>query len=97
MGFDFSINKDIVAGFDTRFTRNFAKIKLVAGETKHFSMKFENNFGNHEWELNMNMTTRFGSNVVDHIKPALSFRSNNVKYHPVFKIINVPDIKVSEK
>jgi ABC-type polysaccharide/polyol phosphate transport system ATPase subunit len=95
MGFDFMINKDITAGFDTRFTDDFAKIELKKSTSRHFTMNFANTFGNHKWELAMNMTTNYGNNIVDHIKPVLEFQSNNLNYHPVFKVLNVPKIMVS--
>lgn len=97
MGFDFTINQEIIAGFDTRFVEDSARIKLDAHQSKHFTMTFANTFGNHEWSLNMNMTTGLGSNVTDHIKQAFSFQSNNVKYHPVFKVLNVPKIEILDK
>ena len=97
MGFDFTINKEIIAGFDTRFTDDYAKISIDPYEVKHFILDFSNKFGNHEWELNMNMTVNSGNDIVDHIKPVLNFRSNNVKYHPVFKTINIPKIIEEDK
>lgn len=96
MGFDFMINQDITAGFDTRFTDDFEKIELKSGNKRHFTMNFANTFGNHKWELAMNITTNYGNNIADHIKPALEFQSNNLKYHPVFKVLNIPKIVMSE-
>ena len=95
MGFDFTVNKEVITGFDTRYTRDFASVKIGPNQKKHFTMEFMNTFGNSDWGLNVNMAVDSGSNITDSIKPALSFQSNNIQYHPVFKVLNFP--KISEK
>lgn len=94
MGFDFCINNDIILGNDTRFIDKYARgISLDPQERRHFCVRFENNFGNYDFTLNMNMTTKLGLNVVDHIRPVLDFSSNNVRYSKAFKVLSLPDIK----
>ena len=41
-------------------------------------------------------TTDLGSNIADLIKPALKFTSNNIRYHSVFKVLNKPNITISD-
>lgn len=96
IGFDFSINRDVITGFDTRYMDETSVIKFRPGEKKHISAEFDNIFGNHEWELDMNITTDLGSNIADLIKPALKFTSNNIRYHSVFKVLNKPNITISD-
>lgn len=97
MGFDFCINGDIIIGNDTRFLDDYKTgIKLNAGESKHFTIKFENNFGNYPFTLNTNITTDLGINVTDHMRPALEFISNNVKYSNAFKALSFPTIIESD-
>lgn len=98
MGFDFCINGDIVIGNDTRFLDGYRNgISLKPNETKFFKVKFMNNFGNHDFTLNMNMTTKLGLNVVDHIRPALEFSSNNIRFSDAFKILSFPVIENQDK
>lgn len=93
MGFDFCINGDIIIGNDTRFMDDYKTgIKLGAGKRKHFTITFENNFGNYPFTLNTNITTDLGVNVTDHMRPALSFTSNNVKYSNAFKALSFPEV-----
>lgn len=98
MGFDFCINGDIVIGNDTRFIDEYkAGITLAPWAKKHFSIKFPNNFGNYSFTLNTNITTDLGINVTDHIRPALEFASNNIKYSDAFKILSFPEITEKDR
>lgn len=98
MGFDFCINNDIVSGNDTRFMDEYKEgIKLAAHEKKHFTFKFPNNFGHYNFTLNTNITTELGINVTDHMRPALKFSSNNVKYSDAFKILSFPEVTITDK
>lgn len=98
MGFDFCINGEIVIGNDTRFMNKYKTgINLLPRETKHFSIKFPNNFGNYSFTLNTNITTDLGINVTDHIRPVLEFASNNIKYSDAFKILSFPEITETGK
>lgn len=94
MGFDFCINGDIIVGNDTRFMNEYKKgIKLKARQKKHFTFTFANNFGNYPFTLNTNITTNLGINVTDHIRPALGFDSNNIRYSDAFKVLTFPKIE----
>jgi ABC-type polysaccharide/polyol phosphate transport system ATPase subunit len=98
MGFDFCINGDIIIGNDTRFMDQYkAGIQLEPSERRHFTIKFDNNFGNYPFTLNTNITTGLGVNVTDHMRPALKFTSNNVKYSNAFKALSFPEINESSR
>lgn len=95
MGFDFCVDGQIVFGNDTRFLTEYKNgIELFQKKTKHFSLKFDNYFGHHDFTLNLNITTELGTNVSDHIRPAIEFTSNNTKYSPAFKILAYPEVEV---
>lgn len=96
MGIDFCINGDIITGNDTRYLEDYkAGIVLDANQKKHFLFKFPYNFGNYEFTINTNITTN-GTHVTDHIRPALAFRSNNVKYSKAFKVLSFPEVVESD-
>lgn len=93
LGFDFCVDSATVLGNDTRYMDDYKSgISLSAGESKHFIIKFNNNFGNNQFTLVTNITTGMGSEVADHIRPALKFASNNTKYHSTFKVLTFPEI-----
>lgn len=93
MGFDFCVNDEIVIGNDTRFMKEFKSgIAIEAGSKKHFTLKFPNNFGNHAFSLNANITTGLGINVTDHMRPALTFDSRHVSYSDAWKVLSFPEI-----
>lgn len=94
MGFDFCINDEIVIGNDTRFIEEYKNgIQLDARKKKHMVLEFKNDFGKHQFTLNTNITTGLGMNVTDHMRPALKFDSNNIRYSDAWKIISHPNIK----
>ncbi len=96
MGFDFCINGEIVIGNDTRFMEKYSNgVHLAPRQTKHFTIRFDNNFGNYDWTLNVNMTIDMGSDVVDYIRPAAKFSSNNIRHSNAFKSLSFP--KITEK
>lgn len=98
MGFDFCINEDIITGNDTRFLENYKSgIKLGAKARKHLTVKFPNNFGNQSFTLNTNITTGLGMNVTDHMRPALTFDSTNVRFSDAWKILSYPEIIEAKK
>lgn len=93
MGFDFCINEDTIIGNDTRYLDQYKSgIVLDASTTKHFTLKFPNNFGNNNFTLTANITTGMGVNVTDHIRKALTFDSNNLRFNSCFKILSFPEI-----
>jgi ABC-type polysaccharide/polyol phosphate transport system ATPase subunit len=94
MGFDFCINDEIVIGNDTRFIDEYKRgIDLDAGEKRHYSVQFTNNFGNRSFTLNMNITTELGMNVTDHIRDVLAFDSTNIQFSDAWQILSFPTIK----
>jgi ABC-type polysaccharide/polyol phosphate transport system ATPase subunit len=97
MGFDFCINGDIVTGNDTRYLEGYNKgILLGAKEQKHFTVTFPNTFGNHQFTLNIGLTTGLGVNVTDNIRSVIEFDSNNIRYSNAFKILSFPYIDTNE-
>lgn len=93
MGFDFCINEDTIIGNDTRYMEKYKSgITLDAMAKKHFTLKFVNNFGNNEFTLTTNITTEIGMNVTDHIRKALTFNSNNLRFNDCFKVLTFPEI-----
>lgn len=97
MGFDFCINNDIITGNDTRYLDEYKSgITLSGNESRHFTFKFPNTFGDYAFSLHTNITTDLGINVTDHMRPALKFDSNNVSYSDAWKILSFPEI-VEEK
>lgn len=94
LGFDFCINDEIVIGNDTRFIEEYKNgLQLHAHEKKHLTIEFKNDFGKHQFSLNTNITTGLGMNVTDHMRPALKFDSNNIRFSDAWKIISHPNIK----
>lgn len=94
MGFDFCFNDEIILGNDTRFMEKYKTgISLSASSTKHFKVRFRNDFGHNQFSLNINMTTNLGINVTDHIRPAFKFSSNNVSFSDAWKILAFPEIE----
>jgi len=97
MGFDFCVDGDIVIGNDTRYMEEYKSgISLDANSKKHFSMKFPNKFGKYTFTLNINITTGLGENVTDHLRPALGFDSNNIRFSDAWKILAFPEIAEKE-
>lgn len=98
MGFDFCINGDIIIGNDTRFMSDHKSgIRLKAKSKKHFTMKFPNNFGNYTFTLNTNITTELGTNVTDHFRRVIEFKSNNIQYSDAWKVLSFPQITSENK
>lgn len=94
MGFDFCINDQIVVGNDTRFMDDYKRgIELKGGERKHYIIRFNNNFGNRAFTLNMNITTEIGMNVTDHIRGVLTFDSTNTQFSDAWQILSFPTVK----
>ena len=97
MGFDFCINDDIVIGNDTRFLEEYKSgIILDVKERKHYSVQFDNNFGNRSFTLNMNITTELGMNVTDHIRGVLEFDSTNTQFSDAWQVLSFPSIKMTD-
>ncbi len=97
MGFDFCVNDDIIIGNDTRFMEKYKSgISLKAQSKKHFTMKFENTFGNYSFTLTTNITTELGTNITDHYRKVLQFHSNNTYYSDAWKILSFPEITETE-
>ena len=93
MGFDFYVDGTMVYGNDTGHLKDYKSgIQLHAEERKHFTVKFDNNFGSNTFDVNMTMAVGFGSEFTDRINPAFSFDSINVGYYDEFKILAFPDI-----
>lgn len=93
MGFDFCVDEETIMGNDTRFLPEYKSgIALGSKEKRHYTLKFDNVFGNRPFTVNANVTTEMGLNPSDVIRPALKFTSNNVSYWNGFKILAFPEI-----
>lgn len=93
MGFDFYVDGRMVYGNDTGHMKDYKSgIDLRPKERKHFTVKFDNNFGSNTFDVNMTMAVGFGIEFTDRINPAFSFDSINVGFYDEFKILAFPDI-----
>jgi len=99
MGYDFCVDDDIIIGNDTRFLEEFKKkgSDLSANASKHFTVKFPNDLGNHPFTVNMNITTELGLNLTDHMRPAFKFDSTNTQFSNAWKVLAFPEITQSEE
>lgn len=93
LGFDFFVEGEPVFGNDTRHLDKYKSgVTLSAGEKRHFSVVFDNSFGNNTFDVNMTMAIGLGEIYTDRLHPAFSFDSLNTGYYSGFRILGFPEI-----
>lgn len=96
MGFDFFVEDSMVYGNHSgQIGKYKSGIDLQPKEKRHFTVKFDNNFGSNTFDVNLTMAIGFGDEFTDRINPAFSFDSINIGFYEGYKILGFPEI--SEK
>lgn len=88
LGLDLLVGDQLVSGTHYLYyhTRGFS---MGANQSRMVELEFDNDFGGHDYKVNLNIKTDGGTNVCDHWDNALSF-TNNYEQDRYFKVILRP-------
>jgi len=95
VGFEFVTGGVVALGNSTRFIDPYKDGILVpAHESRHYTVEFDEKFGNRDFSLNMSVGAR-GAEPLDVRKKVVEFSSDNVEYDKTWNMLALPVVSES--